>query len=152
VCAILFPGKERDMNGRWLARALAASLASLPPAFATPPLPAPPPPSPPAEARAVSVPRGANVLVNGSFAPDDWRNEDWGANAIGMVAGEGGPKFLEPEGFEVQLSRAAVLDPAASRGGRGGEIALRVELKRPAAVFPAGTTDSDPAGWLRLAL
>jgi hypothetical protein len=77
------------------------------------------------------------------WSEHDWRNLDWGANAVGTVAGESGPRFLEPEGFEVQLSQAAL---------KGRELALRIELKRPAAVFPEGTTDGDTKGWIRVQL
>ncbi|HYH44465.1 MAG TPA: hypothetical protein VEG34_02175 [Thermoanaerobaculia bacterium] len=77
------------------------------------------------------------------WSEHDWRNLDWGANVIGTVAGESGPRFLEPEGFEIQLSQAAF---------KGRELALRIELKRPAAVFPAGTTDGDTKGWIRVQL
>lgn len=60
------------MNGSWLAGALAASMASLAPVLATPLQPAPPASPPAAEVRAVAVPRGAHVLVNGSFGPGEW--------------------------------------------------------------------------------
>ncbi len=77
------------------------------------------------------------------WSEHDWRNLDWAANVVGTVAGESGPRFLEPEGFEVQLSHTAL---------KGRELALRIELKRPAAVFPVGTTDGDTKGWIRIQL
>jgi hypothetical protein len=72
-----------------------------------------------------------------------WQAEHWGANVIGTISGDGKMKLLEPNGFEIQLTKSQL---------RGGELAVRIELKRPAAVFPAGSRDDDPKGWLRLLL
>lgn len=91
----------------------------------------------------VSSALGQRSLGAGGWGEIEWRSEQWGANVIGTVAGEGGMRFLAPDGFEVQIARALV---------PGKELALRIELKRPAAVFPDGSSERDVKGWLRWSL
>jgi hypothetical protein len=101
--------------------------------------------SPPGETLGLHV---SSALATRTYRPEgwtdyDWRAETWGANVIGTISDGGKMRVVEPDGFEVQMNRSLL---------RGNELFVRIELKRPAVIFPADSRDGDFTGWIRLGL
>jgi hypothetical protein len=91
----------------------------------------------------VSSALGTRTYRSEGWTDYDWRAEQWSANVVGTISDGGKMRVLEPDGFEVQINRSLL---------GGSELFVRIELKRPAVIFPADSRDGDTAGWIRLVL
>lgn len=101
------------------------------------------PPSGPPLALHVSSALGTRTWGATGWSERQWRADHWGANVVGTITEDGKMKVLEPDGFEVQIEKSLL---------PGRDLALRIELKRPGVVFPAGSREEDRKDWIRLAL
>lgn len=101
--------------------------------------------SPPGESIAFHVSSALGSRTRGpeGWSDFDWRPERWTANVIGTLSEGGKMRVLEPDGFEVQMSRSFL---------HGNDLFVRIELKRPSVVFPADSLDGEPKGWIHLIL
>ena len=91
----------------------------------------------------VSSALGERTFENGRWSDFTWgRNSWWTANAVGMVAEEGGRRILEPEAFEFQLDRREF--------GKSAQVYLH--LKRPEKRLPTGASEEADDRWARLVL
>ena len=97
------------------------------------------------EPTALHVSSALATRVHGpnGWSSHEWRAEQWGANVIGTISDGGGMRFLEPDGFEVQVSKALL---------RGQDLFVRIELKRLALVLRPGSSDHEPRSWIHLTL
>jgi hypothetical protein len=89
----------------------------------------------------VSSALGRRTWRKSAWSEYAWQPDSWSANLIQTIVEDGKTKVLEPEGFEYQIDRSNF---------EGHPVRIRIELRRPAAVFPKGTSDTKSDGWLTL--
>jgi hypothetical protein len=91
----------------------------------------------------ISSALGRREWRDGAWTDYEWQPASWTANVVPTIFEDGKMKALGFEAFEYQIAR---------RNFQGRRLRVRVELRRPAAVFPSNTGETDPAGWLAVEL
>ena len=88
----------------------------------------------------ISSALGRRVRSGDAWSAYEWQPKSWSGNIVQMIVEEGKTKVLGVDAFEFQFERANF---------KGKRLRLRVELRRPAAVFPESSAETDPANWLQ---
>jgi hypothetical protein len=91
----------------------------------------------------VSGALGRREFRDGSWSDYEWQPKNWSANMIQTIVEQGKLKPLGPAALEYQIDKSLF---------KGRALRVRVELRRPAALFPKDSPDSDPAGWITIRL